>query len=711
MRSAVKIIGGLLAVLLVLLVGLGIWLSTMDLNHYKPQLTKALSARLNRAVQLNGEMHLTLWPQLAVQLNDVQIANADWGNDQPLAKLKQLSAKVDLMALLQREVIVQAIDLQTGTINLQQKGDQQNWQLDFAKAVKPAEVAARQANTPSEAQAIKQAPFILELQKLSLDNVVFNYQKDSAKPIIFQIDNSSVNLSPTAPLALNIKGQYLNQPINLALTSSKALLPMLAAQADAAPLQLIASLGGNSVNFNGEGSHLKNAPAFKGKLDVKINDWATINAFMVAPLPFHDALSVQTQIVKATKDAADLQDLKINLGATTATGALLIGWQPNLNVKGNLNIPEFDLALLQPPNANTTAQNPPTTKQQPSAAVTSNPIPDIAIPYDAFHNYQMDINLQLGTLKQAEKILIDQASGHLQIGADVMQLNKVAFHFAQQPLQGNLILDGHHQSVAADLNSERLETAAILQALQLPQILQTQLNGSLNFKGSGARLPQVLATSGGNLNITMAGGKFDETTLGLLGVVALEMIAPMVQDLPKQIALNCGQLMLNGTSGFWQLHGALDSPSLANIQQGRIDLAHQQIQATLSSHLKIAKVKAGLPNVLVSGNLFAPRVEVQPLQSIRTVLGQFIKGVQSQSAIGKLYQDKPDITGPAACQALMGLDTSTPATTPQNALQNTMQNLLQQKQQPLENADPNKPTQKPKTKDLLIQGLQQFLSQ
>ena len=680
MRLVIKIIGGLLVFLLLVVAGLGIWLSTLDLNHYKPQLTEALSARLNRAVQLNGEIHLTLWPQIAVQLNDVQMANADWGNDRPLADVKQLNAKVDLMALLQRTVIVQAIALKDGSINLQQQGDRQNWQLDFAKAVKPAEIAASEA-TPAKAQAIRQAPFILELQKLKFDNITLQYQKDIAKPVAIKINSAGINLSPTAPLDLAIKAEYQKQPITLALTSPKPLLPMLDEKSQTVPLKLIVNFGGNEFNFNGEGGQFKEAASFKGMANADINDWAAVNAILPKPLPlpFSQPLSLQTQIAKATKDAADLRDLNIKFGDATATGALLIGWQPNLNIKGNLDVPAFDLALLQSPNNSATAVKTTTHKQQATAPVAGNPIPDIAIPYDAFRNYQMDINWKLGALKQAEKILVDQANGHLRVGGDVMQVNDANFRFAQQPFQGNLTLDGRTQNVTASLTSSHIETAAILEVLKMPQILQTQMNGTLKFNGSGARLPQVLATSGGNLNINMAGGKFDETTLGLLGVVALEMVAPVIKDLPKQIALNCGQLISNGSSGFWQLHGALDSPSLANIQQGRVDLAHQQIQTTLSTHLKIAKLKAGLPDVLISGNLFAPNVDVQPMQSLRSVIGQFVKGMQSQSAIGKLYQDRPDLTGPAACQALMGVDTSAPVASPQSNLQNTMQNLLQKK--------------------------------
>lgn len=730
MRLAVKILGPVIALFLVLVIGAGIWLSTLDLNAYKPQIAQVLTARLGRQVELNGEIKFTVWPQLGIQIKDVTLSNADWAqSEMPLAKIHQLQVKVDNAALLAHQIIVREITLQQAEFNLQQKGGQQNWLLDFTTAAKPKNEAAAES-APAKAQKIQQAPFNMQLEKIKFEDVTINYQKDIVRPLQLMIKEGKTNLNNSAPFDLALKGKLRGQVFSVSMHSPQPLLQWLDGGDQAAPLQLALQLGNNEIKLDGEGRSLKTNANFKGSASVKIEDWQGINALLDKPLPLAQPLTASADIEAANQSAADLRNFTLTMGDTAASGALMIGWQPGLKIKGNLDIPQLDLAIFQPPSS--AGSNAANTQKSAASSNGIKKIPDITLPLDAIKNYQLHLALTLGELMQDGKSLLKDTRANVQVGGDVLQISQAQFKFAGQPMQGAITMDarsGGH--LALNLHVDQLDSAALLKAFNLPPLLQTKMDAALEFAGNGARLSQLLANSGGKLNIMMGGGQVDQSTLGLLGNVALEFAAPMLKDVPKQIAIHCGQLQTTGANGVWPFKGALDSPVLANIQRGQLDFKTQQIEGTLSTHLKIVKIKAELPDVMISGNIMAPRMAAQPIQSIGAIAGQFVKGLKTpQSSLAALFQNQPDLKGAAACQALLNLKASA-ATTPQDSIKGALQNrsappaVIEAPANGTDAApagtDPTTPPpasppapkafDKMKTKDFLQQGLQGLLGQ
>jgi len=143
MRIA-KILMVVLAVVLVLLIGAGIVLMSMDFNQYKPQIVAEVKKATGRDMTIGGDLRLNLFtlnPGLAV--DNVTFANAPWGSRPEMATVKRFEVKVSILPLLSGTLDVDQVVLEGADIlierNLDGVGNYEFETATKAPAAAPAE--------------------------------------------------------------------------------------------------------------------------------------------------------------------------------------------------------------------------------------------------------------------------------------------------------------------------------------------------------------------------------------------------------------------------------------------------------------------------------------------------------------------------------------------------------------------------------------------
>src|SRR4051794_16542990 len=107
MRRILVVLGIVVAVIVI---GLLVAVSLIDVNKYKPRIQAELQSKLDRPVTL-GELHLRLFP-LSVRIDGVTVGEAAaFPSPQPFAKASELYASVGLFSLLSGSPEVKAIEL------------------------------------------------------------------------------------------------------------------------------------------------------------------------------------------------------------------------------------------------------------------------------------------------------------------------------------------------------------------------------------------------------------------------------------------------------------------------------------------------------------------------------------------------------------------------------------------------------------------------
>jgi AsmA protein len=186
-RRLLQVVGGLVAVIAVV-VGVGaVVISQMDWNQYKPQLTALASEKLGRPLTIEGDLRLRFWPILGISVEKISLANAKGGVAPQLLTIERVTAEADLAMLLRRQINVTSLRIDQPKIYLEQLPDGQgNWNLPLFAAAKPAaakpadkSAAKTEGGAPKEGveakgaeQAGKEAPSSLENSQFDISKVV-----------------------------------------------------------------------------------------------------------------------------------------------------------------------------------------------------------------------------------------------------------------------------------------------------------------------------------------------------------------------------------------------------------------------------------------------------------------------------------------------------------------------------------------------------------
>ncbi len=123
-----------LAIVLLLVIGLAvIGVSTFDPNDYKQRIADKVKEDTGRELQIDGEIQLSIYPWLGLELNGITLGNAAGFGDTPFLKTNRIKARVKLLPLLRKELEMDTLLLHGATLNLARNADGiTNWE-DLAK--------------------------------------------------------------------------------------------------------------------------------------------------------------------------------------------------------------------------------------------------------------------------------------------------------------------------------------------------------------------------------------------------------------------------------------------------------------------------------------------------------------------------------------------------------------------------------------------------
>jgi len=199
-----------LIILLVVLVVTAIILLPIffDPNEHKPRIQQLAADSVGREIILNGNIEWSVFPRLALELNDVQVANETGFKGDYLAQVKTLSAGLEWLPLLKREIKVGEITLRQPEISLQvAQSGKTNWQSILEKPTpEPGAESATDQYIEIKQVAIEagQIDYVDASSGLKFNLSEVNFSSDTIKA------NHDSNMSLDAIIAMpanNLQGQ------------------------------------------------------------------------------------------------------------------------------------------------------------------------------------------------------------------------------------------------------------------------------------------------------------------------------------------------------------------------------------------------------------------------------------------------------------------------------------------------------------------------
>jgi AsmA protein len=150
MGKLIKIILSLVAVVILLVVALAIALPFLvDPNDYKDRIATLVEEKTGRALTIEGDIGLSVFPWLGLDIGPTSLGNAEGFGEQPMASMENVQVRVKLMPLLSKQLEMDTVKLDGLRLRLARDASgQTNWQ-DLQG--EPAE--AEEAEAPGTALA------------------------------------------------------------------------------------------------------------------------------------------------------------------------------------------------------------------------------------------------------------------------------------------------------------------------------------------------------------------------------------------------------------------------------------------------------------------------------------------------------------------------------------------------------------------------------
>ena len=173
-----KLLIGLGALILVILLVALIGPSFIDSNRYKAEIAAWVEAATGRKLTIDGDVSLSILPTPFVSLEGVRLGNVEGASSPDMVRLKSLALNIGFASLLQGRIRIESLELVEPQIDFERLADgRDNWSF-MPKAAPPGAVGTSGPQAHISGQAGVSLPDWLQLDRLMVRNGALSYRDD-----------------------------------------------------------------------------------------------------------------------------------------------------------------------------------------------------------------------------------------------------------------------------------------------------------------------------------------------------------------------------------------------------------------------------------------------------------------------------------------------------------------------------------------------------
>lgn len=359
MKRIIRFLGITFGVLLLLVVAIAVALPfIIDPNDYKPEITQAVKERTGRTLTLKGDINLSVFPWLGLDLGETRLSNARGFGKKPFVKMERVGVKVKLLPLLRRQVIADKIILDGLQLNLarNRKGIT-NWDdmLQKLQAGDQKTPAQPQAADDSKGTAVQVGIAGLDIKRGEV------HWTDAMNDTSYHVRNLRMRTNDLAlgkPMQLHVgfDAQSGGPPVQTRVDlDSDVLFDPDTQRLKIKKLKLRAA--GLTLNASIDGKKVLDAPQFSGQLNLDKFNVKKFLADVGSVIDTTDASALTSVSMStgfsASSNHVSLKKLKLKLDDSTVTGNASARFASATAYKFTLSLDQIDIDRYLPPASET----------------------------------------------------------------------------------------------------------------------------------------------------------------------------------------------------------------------------------------------------------------------------------------------------------------------------------------------------------------------
>jgi AsmA protein len=308
MKTIFKVIGLLLVLVVVAALVIPLFISTDDLVE---PIAGQVKSATGRELAIDGDSSLSIFPALALQLNQVRLSNMATGSRPDMVKMQQLDVHIPWMSLFSGELQVERFVIREPDILLETDADgNANWDL----------VAAAEPVAEEDTGAGLPAGFDIKLDNVAIEGGTLKYVDGQAgsEQLLEQL-GLAISL-PSLHENLQISGSitYLDEPFTITLTVTTPAGAMSGSDFD-----LSAGVGSRLINLDYAGN-ISADGAVGGTLTLAVDSVKQLLAWQEIEMEAKEEALNKLELsadMLYSNDALSLSKLDMRLDALQVTGS------------------------------------------------------------------------------------------------------------------------------------------------------------------------------------------------------------------------------------------------------------------------------------------------------------------------------------------------------------------------------------------------------
>jgi AsmA protein len=519
-RTLLLIVAGIVGITVLASVAL---LLFFDPNEYRDDISAAVKDATGRDLTIEGELSLTIFPWLAIEVGRTELGNAEGFGDEPFMRFDAASLSIRLLPLiLSQETTVGTASIEGLIVNLQVAADgRTNWD-DFATPREDLEAAKVQLGNIEVRNANISYSDVQSGTAYSITNLLFDsdgigpgepFDLDAEFDFAAQPGDLSghVTIRGTTTMELTIEGLNVSGELR-GMTTQPAVfnfdsreMTIDTAAEIMSPGEMDLSVLGVSLSANVEPFSYAGAPQPKAELRVAefslkdlmrsldIEPPATADANALSRVSFNAKAAV-------TEEAIALESMTLDLDDSTMVGSLSLPLTETGAIRFDLNIGAINLdGYMAPPDA-------------AAASADEELADDFEIPVDVIRELKAN-----GSLKIGRALLSGLEFTNLELGLNSsggkLRLHPVAAELYDGTYSGDVRIDASQDvpSISVDEKLSGVNLTSLAKSMFDEDNISGTIDGSFALQGAGPNLAAIRQDLDGNMSLEVKDGAWEGT--------------------------------------------------------------------------------------------------------------------------------------------------------------------------------------------------------
>ncbi|GMQ76783.1 MAG: AsmA family protein [Gammaproteobacteria bacterium] len=481
MKGPLKWFGAVVGVIVLLIVAAAILLPlVIDPNDQKPAIVAQVKERIGRDLRIDGDIELSVFPWIAVELGRVELGNAAGFDNPVFASTDRISIRVKLLPLLAKRLEMGTVTVHGLTLNLARDArGRSNWD-DLAELGSDAGGADGPISSSPPGSAEAGAAAVLAIGGLDIKDANLSWD-DASRGQRFEINNLSIQTGAIRT----------GEPVDLKL---------------ALDLQMGDPAISGRVTAEGTLGYDQD------RQSVRVNDFVVESEFAGEQLPGGRAritLAADLQAAIGGKpNRLTVKPLTIRLDDSVLTGELAMPDIESQALRFDVALDAIDIDRYLPPEKKSE-------KNKPDAAAPAVATPGSAaaaaaaseVPNQALRRLDVTGQMKIGKLKVANLNLTD-VDMSVTAKDGLIKLNPIAASLYNGTYRGNISVDARGKSprITVDENLSGVLVGPLLKDLRGRDRITGTADVNVAMQTIGATAEEVKKSLNGSARFAFTDG-------------------------------------------------------------------------------------------------------------------------------------------------------------------------------------------------------------